>query len=203
MDFYCLVEGIDGTGKDLQTDRLVQRLQSQGRNPLRVHEPDEGMPGGVELRALLKSGEHREAQLGLFVANRMALQATKVRPALAENRPVISVRSFVSTLVYQQEQGYPLSWLFDIHKQLPCKATHLILLDLDPEVALQRATRRPGHMEFYEKLEIQQRNRQRYLDIAAQAGGFMSPGGRVGVIDALGTPDEVEARITAWLEQVS
>jgi len=196
---YVLFEGLDGTGKDLQTDRLVQRFLNQGQNPLRVHEPDEAMPGGTELRALLKSGEHQEAQLGLFVANRMALQASKVRPALAENRPVISVRSFVSTLVYQQEQGYPLDWLIDIHRMLPCKATHLILLDLDPEVALSRATWRPGHMEFYEKLDIQRRNRQRYLDLVSMAGGFMSDPKRVGVINALGTPDEVEARITEFL----
>lgn len=197
---YVVLEGIDGAGKDEQGNRLHARLVAQGKQTLRVNEPDDTLPTGKLLRQMLKEGTYVEAHAAMFLADRMAMLATKVRPVLEAGGDVVSVRSFVSTLVYQQE-NHDLSWLFDIHRQLPCKATHLILLDLDPEVALQRATRRPGHMEFYEKLEIQQRNRQRYLDIAAVAWGFMAPGGRVGVIDALGTPEEVEARITTWLEQ--
>lgn len=198
MGNYYILEGCDGCGKDTQGDRLT-RFLGQGPHPvLRVNEPDSSLPTGQLLRQMLKDGTYVEAHAAMFLADRMAMLSTKVRPHLAAGGDVVSVRSWMSTLVYQQE-NWPLSWLFAIHEQLPCKATHLILLDLDPEVALQRATRRPGHMEFYEKLEIQQRNRQRYLDIAARAGGFMAPGGRVGVIDALGTPDDVEARIQEWL----
>ncbi len=199
---YVLIEGIDGCGKDTQGDRLHARLLAKNSQTLRVNEPDDSLPTGKLLRQMLKDGTYVEAHAAMFLADRMAMLATKVRPVLEAGGDVVSVRSWMSTLVYQQE-NWPLSWLFDIHRQLPCKATHLILLDLDPKVALERATRRPGHMEFYEKLEVQQRNRQRYLDIAAQAGGFMSPDGRVGVIDALGTPEEVEARITTWLEQAA
>lgn len=194
---YVLIEGIDGCGKDTQGDRLTQRLGQQGK-VLRVNEPDDTLETGKFLRHCLKSGIEPEAHANLFVGNRMSLQMRRVRPALNAGAHVISVRSFISTLVYQQE-NWPLDWLLDIHRQLPCKATHAIILDLDPEVALQRATRRPGHMEFYEKLEIQQRNRQRYLDLAAIIPQFLETGGKVGVIDALGTPDEVEARIAEWL----
>jgi dTMP kinase len=194
---YVVLDGIDGCGKDTQGDRLFQRLQGVGPC-LRVNEPDSSLPTGQLLRQMLKDGTYIEAHAAMFLADRMAMLATKVRPFLSSGGSVVSVRSFVSTLVYQQE-NWPLDWLLNIHKQLPCKPTHLILLDLDPEVALQRATRRPGHMEFYEKLEVQQRNRQRYLDLAPLLGGFMSEGGRVGVINALGTPDEVEARIADWM----
>lgn len=196
---YLCLDGIDGAGKDLQADRLEHHLRSMGMNPLRVQEPDVGMPGGAELRALLKSGNHPEAHVGLFLANRMALQVTRILPAIQEGRPVLSVRSFASTLVYQREQGYPLSWLLDIHRQLPCKATHMILLDIDPEIALQRATRRPGHMEFYEQVDIQKRNRQRYLDLAQVLPEFLAAPQQVGVFNAEGTPDDVEAQIATWL----
>ena len=197
MGNYYVFEGGDGTGKDTQGDRLYARLAKSGP-ALRVNEPDSSLPTGQLLRQMLKDGSYVEAHAAMFLADRMAMLSTKVRPFLASGGSVVSVRSWMSTLVYQQE-NWPLEWLFDIHKQLPCKATHLIVLDLDPEVALQRATKRPGHMEFYEKVDIQRRNRQRYLDIAEQAGQFLAPGGRVGVLDASGTPDEVEALIVEWL----
>jgi dTMP kinase len=197
---YVIIEGIDGCGKDTQGDRLAGRLAGTNKC-LRVNEPDDSLPTGKLLRQMLKDGTYVEAHAAMFLADRMAMLATKVRPRLAQGHDVVGVRSWMSTLVYQQD-NWPLAWLLDIHRQLPCKATHLIVLDLDPEVALQRVTKRPGHMEFYEKLDTQKRNRQRYLDLVPVAPTFLAEGGRVGVIDASGTPDEVEASITAWLEQV-
>ena len=195
---YIIIEGIDGSGKDTQGDLLAELLSTVGKETLRVNEPDDSLPTGKLLRQMLKDGSYVEAHAAMFLADRMAMLATKVRPALDAGQAVVSVRSWMSTLVYQQE-NWPLAWLFDIHRQLPCKATHLIVLDLDPEVALQRATRRPGHNEFYEKLDIQKRNRKRYLDIATKAAPFLAEDGKVGIIDALGTPAEVLARITEWL----
>jgi dTMP kinase len=192
---YLILEGVDGCGKDTQGDLLVKNLPG---DVLRVNEPDNSLPTGQLLRQMLKDGTYVEAHAAMFLADRMAMLSEKVRPALDAGRHVVSVRSWMSTLVYQQE-NWPLDWLIAIHQQLPCKATHLVVLDLDPEAALGRATRRPGHNEFYEKLEIQQRNRGRYLDIARIAGQFMAPDGRVGIIDATGTPEEVHTRITTWL----
>jgi len=191
---YIVIEGIDGSGKDTQGDLLAASMDGA----LRVNEPDDSLPTGKLLRVMLKEGSYVEAHAAMFLADRMAMLSTKVRPALDAGKPVVSVRSWMSTLVYQQE-NWPLDWLFDIHRQLPCKATHLIVLDIDPEIALSRATRRPGHNEFYEKLDIQKRNRQRYLDIAAKAVPFLAEGGKVGIINGLGTPEEVQGRIIEWM----
>ena len=195
---YVIVEGIDGCGKDTQGDMLAAHL---GDNVLRVNEPDSTLPTGRLLRQMLKDGTYVQAHAAMFLADRMAMLSTKVHPALAQNRHVVSCRSWMSTLVYQQE-NWPLSWLIKIHLQLPAKATHLILLDLDAEESLRRATKRPGHNEFYEKLDILKRNRQRYLDLANRVvnlGRLMAHDARVVVIDATGTPDEVHARIVEWL----
>lgn len=194
---YVIIEGIDGSGKDTQGDLLAQWL-SNGHTVCRVNEPDASLPTGALLRQMLKDGTYVEAHAAMFLADRMAMLSEKVRPAIARGEHVVSVRSWMSTLVYQQE-NWPLDWLMDIHRQLPCRATHLVVLDIDPEVALGRATRRPGHNEFYEKLEIQQRNRDRYLDIAQKAAPFLADGGKVGIIDATGTPEEVHARVCGWV----
>lgn len=177
---YLIIEGIDGSGKDSVADLLVKHFQNLGANPLRIHEPDESLPGGEELRHLMKTGDGREAYPGLFMANRMSLHTTKVLPALVVGRPVISVRSFVSTLVYQQEH-WPLDWLFEIHRMLPAKPDVIVILDVDPAVGLERVSGRGVAKEVYERLDIQTRNRQRYLDLIAdeRIHDFLAPGGRI------------------------
>ena len=197
---YYIIEGIDGTGKDTQADLLMNHLYTErGRTVIRLNEPDDSLPVGRQLRQLLKDGTYIEAHAAMFLANRMAMLPKKVQPALDAGQDVVCCRSWMSTLVYQQE-NWPLDWLMALHRQLPCKADVLILLDLDPAEALQRSRKRPGPNEFYEKLDIQQRNQARYKDIATKAAPFLAEGGRVITIDASGTMSEVHARIIKALE---
>lgn len=198
---YICIEGIDGCGKDTQVDMLVEAWKDAGRNPLRVNEPDETLPTGKLLRQLLKSGEYPETHAPLFVADRMALLTNKVAPALAAGRPVVSSRSFVSTLVFQQE-NWPLDWLLHLHAKLPVKADLIFILDLDPEVALGRVGSRGGHKEVYEKLDIMKRCRQRYLDIEDTPGllaPWMTQYGMSKVIPADGSPEEVFEQIQEYV----
>lgn len=198
---YVIIEGIDGSGKDSQADLLVEYFEAQGHPVLRVNEPDSTLPTGKLLRQMLKDGTYVKAHAAMFLADRMAMLDAKVCPALAEGKIVVSVRSWLSTLVYQQE-NWPLSWLKAIHEQLPAKATHLVLLDLDPETALDRATRRPGHNEYYEKLDVQLRNRQRYRALTAdgEAAPFLAREHKVIQIDASGTPAKVHAALVLALQ---
>lgn len=161
---YVIFEGPDGSGKSTQADYLTARLEAEGRNPLRIDEPSSGSnPFGKLLRELLKSGEYPESHAALFLADRMALQTRVVIPALEAGRPVISSRSFISTLVYQQEH-WPLDWLFDLHEQLPAKPTHLVQMDLDAKVSVERVGKRKS-LEVYETEEILTRVRARYLKL--------------------------------------
>lgn len=196
MGYYIVIEGIDGCGKDKQADMLAARLI----HPVRVAEPDDSLPTGKLLRQCLKDGTYVEAHAAMFLADRMAMLSTKVRPALEAGKDVVSVRSWMSTLVYQQDQ-WPLNWLMDLHRQLPAKATHLIVLDLDATVALERATKRAGHNEYYERLETLERNRNRYLELVMRVAPFIAPDGWVGVIDGSGTPDEVHGRVMDWINK--
>ena len=191
---YIVIEGIDGCGKDTQADRICAAL---GKSTLRLNEPDDTLPTGKLLRDCLRSGAYPEAHAAMFLADRMALQATKVKPALDAGKHVVCSRSFLSTLVYQQDQ-WPLGWLMDIHQQMICKPTHLIVLDLDVDQALARAEKRSGHMEVYEKKDTLLRNRQRYLNLVPRLGPFVS--GSAGVVDGRGTPAQVEAHILEWLK---
>lgn len=165
----------------------------------RINEPDASSPTGRLLRECLKSGAYPTAHAAMFLADRMALHA-KILPFVEANHEVVSSRSFLSTLVYQQEQ-WPgpegLQWLFDLHRMLPCKADFIFVLDVDPDVGLERVGKRSKDLELYERLDIQSRNRRRYLALAKdeRLSQFLTPKGKVIVIDAMGEPVAVHKKV--------
>lgn len=196
MGIYCVFDGIDGSGKDTQRDLLRDHLVAQHQTVITLNEPDEDNPIGKLIRQLLKSGELPESHAPLFVADRIALQTLTIGPALEAGDSVLCSRSFLSTLVYQQE-NWPQDWLFDLHRELPIKPDFVIILDMDPEEALDRAHRRPGHNEYYEKIDIQKRNRKRYAAVHRdpRLPELMAEGGKSFIIDASGSPEVVHGRV--------
>lgn len=192
---YLIIEGLDASGKDTQADLLLARLERENLNPLRVAEPCESNPFGKLLRHLLSSGEYPESHAALFLADRFALQAGTIVPALAAGRPVVSVRSFLSTLVYQQEH-WPLEWLLAIHGQMLAKPDMVIWLEISPEVAVERLGER-SHKEVYEKLDILRRNDTRYNHLLGglrpnpQLQSLLAPDCHISVISAILPPEEL------------
>ena len=192
---FIVFEGIDGSGKDSAADFLREALAKQtligAPLPVRINEPDSTSPTGQLLRQCLKSGAYPEAHAAMFLADRMALHFGKILPALAAGQDVVCCRSFVSTICYQQEQ-WPgpegLQWLFNIHRMLPTKIDYLVILDVDPAEGLKRVANRGGKAEYYEALDFQTRNRQRYLDLVADGRlyDFIAPGGKVIVQGTMG-----------------
>jgi len=196
------LDGIDGSGKDTQRDLLAAwLLKHKNQQSICLNEPDEQNPIGQLIRKLLKSGELPDSHAPLFVADRIALQMTQIIPALNDGWCVLCARSFLSTLVYQQE-NWPLDWLFDLHRELPVKPDLVIILDLDAKEGLERAQKRPGHMEYYEKIEVQERNRERYKALLndPRLQRMLADHGMALIIDASGTPDEVHGRILEALD---
>ena len=206
---YIIIEGIDGSGKDSQAELLTIRLAKEDGRAQLVAEPNMAMPGGELLRQLLKSGEYVEAHPGLFLANRMALQTAVVKPVMNRGDSVVSVRSFVSTLVYQQED-WPLDWLFEIHRELPVKPNLIIVLDLPAEVGLERTAKRSGHTEYYERRETLERVRQRYIQLVnpdrrrtgPKLHDFVAPGGQIHLLDASGSIKQVSETIWGFVQEV-
>lgn len=197
---YVCFEGVDGSGKDTQAD-MLNMLWSEIKDtePLRINEPDADSPTGKLLRSCLKSGDYPKAHAAMFLADRMALGFDKIIPALHAGRDVICCRSFVSTLVYQQDQ-WPLDWLFEIHRMNPAKPDAIIILDVDPAEGLERVSGRGVAKEVYERLDIQTRNRQRYMDLVSdpRLGDFLAPGGKVIVLSTTGRDVQaIHAKVVA------
>src|SRR3989344_4070490 len=99
---YIVLEGGDLSGKSTQSALLVDRLNAEGVNTVKVWEPGT-TPMGEEIRTALKSTVQRDTgtNLWLFSAARHDLATLIVNPELAAGNFVVSDRSWVSTLAYQ------------------------------------------------------------------------------------------------------
>jgi dTMP kinase len=201
---FITIEGVEGSGKSTQLLRLSERLRHLGL-PMVVSKEPGGTALGRELRRLLlerhPSGETwcSEAELLLFYADRAQHLETLIRPALAEGKIVLVDRFEDSTRAYQGASGVPESSLDRLNELvLRGLKPHLtVMLDMDPEVSLQRVEVRNLALggEFAEtrfdqaELDFHRRVRNRFLVIAQNHPN------RVAMIPARNPVDQVEASI--------
>jgi dTMP kinase len=203
MGLWITFEGIEGTGKTTQLERLASRLGAAGHSVLVTFEPG-GTELGQRLRKLLlkPADEPMDAmtELLLYSADRAQHLAEVILPALDRGEVVLCDRYLDATLAYQ---GYGrqlgVERILEIHRYPPLnrRPHYTILLDLDPGIAVERARSRnigsgadhsEGRFER-ERLEFHERVRSGYLDLAAAEPE------RFRIIDAAGDADEVEAKV--------
>ncbi len=207
---FLTLEGGEGTGKSTQIRRLEARLAGLGWKVVRTREPG-GTPLGGRLRALLvetgvDDAPGPRAELLLYAADRAHHVDSVVRPALAAGRLVLCDRYADATVAYQ---GWGRGLDLGVIAQLNRLATgglrphRTVLLDLEPAEGVRRALDRSRRgqeareVRFeHEERAFHERVRQGYLDVAAREPD------RVRVVDAAGSPDEVETRVWAAVEDL-
>lgn len=193
---FITFEGIDGVGKSTQLDLLQGWLESRGREVIRTLEPG-GTELGQEIRHLLlhrKGHVAARAEALLYAADRAHHVATKIRPALAEGKVVLSDRYFDSSVAYQGaareldvEEVRNIS-LWAVDNLIPDLT---VLLDLDAQAAIQRRNKtgtEPDRLER-EKVDFFERARSQYLELAKEP--------RFLVVDATLSIDEIQEQIRA------
>lgn len=209
---FITLEGIDGAGKSTQSRRLVRHLLRKGYRVTATREPG-GTRVGEQIRRMLLPGvaDARGAtrgttccsptgltELALMYAARAQLLDEVVRPALARGRLVVSDRYNDSSFAYQ---GYGRKLGPATVRQIDrivCRGTQpdlTIVLDIDPRVALKRASRRENHRNSRrtrfeaEGLAFQQRVRRGYTALARKERG------RIKVVRADRSISEVQTEI--------
>lgn len=198
---FIVLEGGEGGGKSTQARRLRDHLEARGRRVLLTREPG-GSPLAEAIRALVlgqwPEGVDATTELLLIFAARAAhLQAT-IRPALADGRDVICDRFVDASYAYQGAgRGVDPADIAALERlvlgdqQPDC----VLLLDIAPEIGLQRIAERSGNNRFdAESLAFMQRVRAAYQARAAAAPA------RYRVIDAARDADTVAAELVAQVE---
>ena len=99
---FVTFEGLDGSGKTTQVERLRERLEAEGREVVATREPG-GTPLGEGIRELVLHGHEMApwAEAALFAAARAEHVEEVIRPALERGADVLCDRYVDSSLAYQ------------------------------------------------------------------------------------------------------
>lgn len=198
-----VIDGVDGSGKGVQTRRLLQSLQAQGHAAILTREPG-GSPAAEDIRKLLVTGEPEKwddmTELLLMYAARRAHLRDTVWPALAANQWVISDRYADSSRAFQGIAGnLGLDTVERVHDIAvgEFQPALVLILDLSESIALQRAEDRGGSENRFEKkgAAYHARVRDAFLQIAA------TDPARYRVIDAAQSRDQVSGAIIDAVNQ--
>jgi len=197
------MEGVEGSGKSTQIQRLAARLR-RAEVPVELSKEPGGTVLGREIRTLLLEPHASgatwapKAELLLFYADRAQHLAEFIGPMLERDRVVLLDRFDDSTRAYQGAQGISDAILDRIGEVVlgRLKPNLTILLDMDPVVSLERVVVRNAAASGFretrfdqEHLEFHRRVRSRFLAIAQKEPQ------RVVVVGAQEGPDAVEEAI--------
>jgi dTMP kinase len=207
---FITFEGLDGSGKSTQIEKLARSLRAHGLSVVITREPG-GTATGERIREVLlhsaTSGLSPLTEMALMFASRAQHIHEIILPALAEGRIVLCDRFTDSTEAYQGA-GRKLGTrpVLQLHEILCGNLQPDLTVLLDNEVAftVERARRRnrknksgrPEKGSERDENRFEQENRaffgrvrHAYLAIAARELQ------RVHVVNARGTPNETHAII--------
>lgn len=193
---FITFEGIDGAGKSSHLDFVCALAAAKGHAVDRTFEPG-GTPFGQRVRevVLAEPATPLAEALAMFAA-RAAHVEKLIEPALAAGRWVVCDRFSDSTYAYQcGGSGLDSSLVRQLeeiaHPGLQPDAT--FLFDIDPATAAARQGARARQADKFEReaQDFHLRVRNHYLERARAHPG------RIHVIDAAGTLEDVRAALTA------
>ena len=173
--YFISFEGIDGSGKSTQIQKLARFLETLGFDVIITREPG-GSVGGEEIRNLLLQGNvdrwSAETEILLFTAARRDHLERIILPAIEDNKIVICDRFTDSTRMYQGMRGPNLRNLVDMlnEKIINCDPDLTIVIDIDPQISLKRAKSRETVEERFEDfgVEMQLNMRNGFIELAKE-----------------------------------
>ena len=190
--FFISFEGIDGSGKSTQIQRLGKYLETLGFDVIITREPG-GSVGGEQIRDLLLQGAvdrwSPETEILLFTASRRDHLERIILPALDNGKIVICDRFTDSTRMYQGMRGPSLRNLVELLNEKIIKRNPdlTIIIDINPETGLKRAKSRKTVEERFEDfgVELQIKMRQGFIKLSKEFNN------RIEVVDGQQSVDEL------------
>ena len=175
--YFISFEGIDGSGKSTQIQKLAEFLEARDFDIVITREPG-GSLGGEEIRNLLLQGNvdrwSAETEILLFTAARRDHLERIILPALEEGKIVICDRFTDSTRMYQGMRGINLRKLVDTlnDEVIKCDPDLTVIIDINPEISLKRAKSRKTVEERFEDfgVDLQMKMRKGFLELAKEFG---------------------------------
>ena len=142
-EFYIMIEGGEGCGKDYQADLLVPWFKEKNLDVILTREPG-GTPEAEQIRdVLLKEGNKLSplTELFLYEAARRDLNEKVITPSLEKGKIIISKRGFPSTYTYQGFGGELDSEIIKRENELAMNGITLdilFIIDIDSKLGLKK-----------------------------------------------------------------
>jgi dTMP kinase len=202
---FITFEGLDGSGKSTQIDKLARALRARGVSVTITREPG-GTDTGEKIRKVLldsrTAGLAPMTEMALMFASRAQHIHEVILPAMAEGRVVLCDRFTDSTEAYQGGgRKLGVEPVLELHRVLcgDLQPDLTILMDSDVATCVDRARRRNKRQisrSAKDENRFEQENRaffgrvrSAYLAIAERESQ------RVVLVDARGTPQQTHRRI--------
>ncbi len=208
---YIALEGIDGSGKTTQIDKLFEYFKKQGREVVKTREPrkDDGLIG--ELIQKILNGKTKVPSIAiqyLFSADRGMHHSELIEPALKAGKIVISDRCFWSAVPYGildlDQEFDPNSARYIMVAQSILSMYHqfitpdnTIYLDIPVERAIERLSKMTHEKEIYEEKQKIKKAKEGYEWLLKQFPEEFK------IIDATKSVEEVATEILSVINQSS
>jgi len=203
---FITLEGGEGSGKTTHAKKVMDYLENVGYKVILTREPG-GTLIGLDIRQILLASKNTdlvpEAELLLYLSDRVQHVKQLINPALARGDVVICDRFIDSTDAYQGAARRLDLDLKGLHQLFNVPTPNLTLLfDLPPEVGLSRAKKRSDSGKSdksqdrfeEEELDFHHRLREGYLCLAKNESN------RFRIIDAELSKGEVWNQIKKRLD---
>ena len=195
-------EGVEGSGKSTQAERLYRWLQGQGVASILSREPG-GTAIGEQVRDILLDPENRAmdglTELFLYLASRNQHVREKVRPALDKGMVVVLDRYLDSSAAYQGfGRGLGERPVSRLNKLATAGLRpHLtVLVDVPVKVGQVRKESTLLDRLERERVEFHESVREGYLRIARRARG------RFRILDGRRPAEELERAVQLLVKQL-
>jgi len=197
---FVSFEGLDGSGKTTQVERLRASLEADGREVVTAREPG-GTALGEQLRALVLHGREMTAwaEALVYAAARAELVGQVIEPALARGADVLLDRYFDSSVAYQGiGRGLGMHAVLELNLLAVrgCVPDRTFVLAVEPTRSLERVGGSPDRIER-EDSDFHVRVAAGYEQLAA-----LFPE-RVVVLDGELAPDKLAERILSDVRELA
>ncbi len=200
---FITMEGIDGSGKSLQSKMLYEYLIGKGHNVVLTREPG-GTKISEKIRDIIIDNENINitplTESLLYAAARAQIISETIRPALLNGQIVICDRFLDSSIAYQgfgRRLGVETVEIINSYATGGLTPDITFLLDMDPQKSLARKKKdtSPDRMES-EDLEFYNNVCTGYRKLAAKYNK------RIYVINAAQSPKNINSFIVGKIDEM-
>ena len=202
---FIVFEGIDGSGKTTQINKLCEYLEKKGRKVYVTSEPTISMTGGILRDALSGVSKRTSCEMAaMFVLDRIfhnVNQKWGIEKMLADGYDVLCDRYYYSSLAYQGSET-DSEWVKNMNLNCPEIRTPdaCVFLDLTPEESLERISNSRATTEIYETKEKLTAVRNKFLSVLDELKD--REGEKIYIISAFGDVETVAKRIQDAVDEV-